>query len=33
MSTMNLDYLYMVIGAVSVFAAVLAWTEWYSNHS
>lgn len=31
MSAENLGYLYLVIGAMSVFAIVLAWTEWFSN--
>lgn len=31
MSAENLDYLYMVIGAMSAFLIVLAWTEWYSR--
>jgi hypothetical protein len=26
-------YLYLAIGAFSLFGVVLAWTEWYSNRS
>lgn len=31
MSAENLNYLYMVIGAMGIFAIALAWTEWFSN--
>ena len=33
MTVDELHYLYLVIGAIVLFGAVLAWTEWYSNKS
>ncbi len=33
MTAIELDYLYLVIGAMSAFAVVLAWAEWYSKRS
>lgn len=31
MSPDNSGYLVMVLGAMGIFAVVLAWTDWYSN--
>lgn len=33
MSASEFDYLCLAISALTVFAAVLGWTEWYSNRS
>jgi hypothetical protein len=33
MSADELNYLYLVIGAIALFGVVLAWTEWYSNRA
>jgi hypothetical protein len=33
MSGSELQFLYLVIGAMTLFGVVLAWTAWYSNRS
>jgi len=33
MSADELNYLYLVVGAITLFGAVLAWTERYSNRA